>query len=82
MGGVTQNGGVVFEMGGFNPSTNYVKPIRRYRRRMHNIWKEEYGTEITEQRLCDQARMIKENEWITKLELKNIITSKKKDIVV
>ena len=49
---------------------------------MHNIWKEEYGTEITEQRLCDQARMIKENEWITKLELKNIGTSKKKDIVV
>ena len=25
------------------------KPVRGYRRRMHNIWKERYGTEITEQ---------------------------------
>ena len=32
------------------------KPVRGYRRRMHNIWKERYGTEMTEQRLCDQAR--------------------------
>ena len=37
------------------------EPVRRYRRRMHNIWKERYGTEITKQRLCDQARIIKEN---------------------
>ena len=36
------------------------EPVRRYRRRMHNIWKERYGTEITKQRLCDQARIIKE----------------------
>ena len=47
------------------------KPIRGYRR-MHNTWKQQYGTEITEQRLCDQARMIRKNEWITKLELENI----------
>ena len=39
---------------------------------MHNIWKERYGTEITEQRLCDQARMIRKNEWIAKMELENI----------
>ena len=39
---------------------------------MHNIWKEQYGTEITKQRLCDQARMIWTNEWITKLKLENI----------
>ena len=32
------------------------KPIRGYRRRMHNIWKERYGTKIAEQRLCDQTR--------------------------
>ena len=51
--------------------------------RMHNIWKERYGTEITEQRLRDQARMIKKNEWITKLELKSIsrrLLQKEKDI--
>ena len=54
------------------------KPVRGYRRRMQNIWKEQYGTEITEQRLCDQARILKKNERITKLELKNIGTSKRK----
>ena len=48
-----------------------VKSIRGHRRRMHNIWKELNGIEITEQRMCDQARMIKKNEWITKLELEN-----------
>ena len=43
---------------------------------MHNVWKE---------RLCDQARMIRKNEWITKLELQNIrrkILQKEKDIDV
>ena len=29
------------------------KPVRGYMRRMHNIWKGQYGTEITEQCLCD-----------------------------
>ena len=48
-----------------------VKSIRGHRRRMHNIWKELNSIEITEQRMCDQARMIKKNEWITKLELEN-----------
>ena len=48
------------------------KAVRGYRGRMHNIWKERYRTEITEQRLCDQARMARKNEWITKLELENI----------
>ena len=43
------------------------KPVRGYRRRMH-IWKEQYGTKITEQRLCNQARMIRRNECVAKLE--------------
>ena len=62
-----------------------VKPVRGYRRRMHNIWREQYGTEITEQRLCDQARMIRKNEWITKLELESInskVLQKEKDIEI
>ena len=60
------------------------KPVRGYRR-MHNIWKERYGTEITEQRLCDQARMIRKNEWITKLELENNrrkVLQKEKDMEI
>ena len=61
------------------------KPVKGYGRRMHNIWKEQYHTEITEQRLRDQARMIRKNEWITKLELENIkrkVLQKEKDIEV
>ena len=61
------------------------KLVRGYRRRMHHIWKEQYATEITEQRLRDQARMIKKNEWITKVELENIrkkVLQKEKDIEV
>ena len=61
------------------------KPVRGYRRRMHNIWKERYGTEITEQRLIDRERMIKKNEWIAKLKLENIrrkVLQKEKDIEV
>ena len=54
------------------PVNEEGKPIRGYRRRMQNIWKERYDTEITEQQLCDQARIIRKNEWITKLELENI----------
>ena len=60
------------------------KPVSGYRRRMH-IWKEGYGTEITERRLCDQTRMIRKNEWITKLELENIrrkVFQKENDIEV
>ena len=51
------------------------KPVRGYMRRMHNIWKEQYGTEITEQRLCDEARRKGKNERITKLQLES--TSRK-----
>ena len=61
------------------------KAVRGYSRRMHNICKERYGTEITEQHLCDQARMIRKNEWITKLELENIrrkVLRKEKDVEV
>ena len=54
------------------PVNEEGKPVRGYRRRMYNIWKEQCGTEITEQRLCDQARMMMKNEWITKLELESV----------
>ena len=48
------------------------KPIRGYRKRMHAIWKERHRMVVTEQRLCDQARMIKKNGWLTNLELEDI----------
>ena len=48
------------------------KPIRGYRKQMHNIWKERQGLKVTEQRLCDQARMIRMNEWLTEAEM-NVI---------
>ena len=51
---------------------------------MHNIWKERYGTEITKQRLYDQARMIRKGES-GKLELENMrrkVLPKERDIEV
>ena len=49
------------------PVDEEVKLIRGYRRRMYNIWKEWYGSEITEQCLCDQAKMMRKNEGINKI---------------
>ena len=39
------------------PVDKESKPVQGYRKRMHNTWKEKYGTKITEQRLRGQARM-------------------------
>ena len=35
-------------------------------------WKEHGVFDITEQRLCDQARAIRKNGWLSDLELENI----------
>ena len=48
------------------------KPIRVYKQRMIQKWKEHGVFEITEQRLCDQARAIRKNGWLSDLELENI----------
>ena len=37
------------------------KPIRGYRKRMMREWRERGGFDVNEQRLCDQARMIRKN---------------------
>ena len=52
-----------------------MKKENQYRKRMHNIWKERQGLKVTEQRLCDQARMIRMNEWLTELEM-NVIKNR------
>ena len=48
------------------------KPIRGYRQRMMQEWKEHGVFKIIEQRLCDQARAIRKNGWLSDLEHENI----------
>ena len=48
------------------------KPIRGYRQRLMQEWKEHGVFEITEKRLCDQAKAIRKNGWLSDLELENI----------
>ena len=48
------------------------KPVRGYRRRMQNIWNERQTLKVTEQRLCDQARIIRKNGWLTQVGLDDI----------
>ena len=45
------------------------KPLRGYRQRMHRIWNEREMLKCNEQRLCDQVRAIRKNEWLTRVEL-------------
>ena len=47
------------------------EPVRGYRQRMMWEWKEHGDFDITEQRLCDQARAIRKNGWLSDLELEN-----------
>ena len=56
-------------------------PIKRgYRKRMFGIWKENGIFEISEQRLADQARAIKLNEWLSEVELEEIRREVSQDI--
>ena len=48
------------------------KPVRGYRRRMHSILNERQTLKVTEQQLCDQARIIRKNGWLTQVELDDI----------
>ena len=54
------------------PTDANGRPVRGYRRRMHSFWKERGLPTITEQRLCDQARVIRKNGWFTTVELEEI----------
>ena len=45
---------------------------RGYRKRMIAIWREVGTFEITEQRFVNQKRVIRANEWLTKVELEEI----------
>ena len=48
------------------------KPIRGYRQRMFREWKDRGMFNSTEQRVCDQARAIRKNGWLSELELESI----------
>ena len=52
-----------------NPEDENDKPLRGYRQRMHRIWNEREMLKCNEQRLCDQVRVIRKNEWLTRVEL-------------
>ena len=54
-----QRGIVCFMVGGDKPMDEEGKPLRGYRKRRYAIWKERQRMVVTEQRLCDQARMKK-----------------------
>ena len=48
------------------------KPVRGYRQRMFREWRDRGLFESTEQRVCDQARAIRKNGWLSQLELEAI----------
>ena len=43
------------------------KPIRLYGQRMFREWRDRGMFESTEQRVCDQARAIRRNGWLSEL---------------
>ena len=47
-------------------------PIRGYRKRMFQEWRNRGMFQSTEQRICDQARAIRKNGWLTDAELEGI----------
>ena len=49
------------------------KPAEQgYRQRFHQLWEESNIMEVSEQRLCDQRRVIVNKEWLTSVELEKI----------
>ena len=48
------------------------KPVRGYRQRIFREWRDRGLLESTEQRVCDQARAIRKNGWLSQLELEAI----------
>ena len=48
------------------------KSVRGYRRRMFREWRDKGLFESTEKRVCDQARAIRKNGWLSQLELETI----------
>ena len=54
------------------PFDDEGKPIRGYKKRMFREWRERGMLESTEQRVCEQARAIRKNGWLSELGLEAI----------
>ena len=46
------------------PFDEKAKLLKRYRKRVHGIWKERQDLKVIEQNLFDQAKMIRMNGWL------------------
>ena len=57
---------------GSEPFDEAGVPRRGYRKRMYELWKQRETGSVSEQRLCDQARAIMKNGWLTNSELESI----------
>ena len=55
-----------------NPFNEEGRPIRGYRQRRFREWRVRGMFDSTEQRICDQARAIRKNGWLSELELEMI----------
>ena len=55
-----------------NPFNEEGRPIRGYRQRMFREWRVRGLFDSTEQRICDQARAIRKNGWLSEVELEMI----------
>ena len=48
------------------------KPKRGYRQQMHRIWQERGLFLTTKQKICDRARAIRKNNWLTDIDQESI----------
>ena len=48
------------------------KPVRQHRKKMHRYWQQGGFFRQTEQQLCDQARAMRKNGWLSEVELEKI----------
>ena len=54
----------------WNPIDKNGVPLKGYRQRMNREWLEQgHFGDATEQRICDQARVIRKNGWLMEVEL-------------
>ena len=54
------------------PFDEEEKSVRGYRQRMFREWRDRGLFESTERHVCDQARAIRKNKWLSQLELEAI----------
>ena len=55
-----------------DPVNENGTPIRGYRKRLFKVWQEIGPFEPTEHRVCDQARAIRKNGWLSEIEIELI----------